>query len=275
MSDGLPTLIREATAADYPRVAELFEEMHGPLPVASENEWSSQLAAHTLCLECDGVVQGYVLGFGNAPRGHISQISVSASARGQGYGRALMIAMSRRFLSQGCTSWDLHVEEGNDPARRLYQSLGMKETHRSAWVQLDWSHLADLAGRVGPQPSQIRELAPLRDPLVADALRLAPGRLEGCRRRPGAHLLELIETEGERILGVAAYFPQVHLVAPLRAPTPEQAIALLGELVPVAGESKVRIVVDDQDNLILLLRGAGGEVVYDAHHMEGTLVDAR
>ena len=65
---------------------------------------------------------------------YISGIAVEEEARGQGIGRALMIAADRRAEELDCPSISLIVFEQNEGAKRLYDRLGFKETARRAVV---------------------------------------------------------------------------------------------------------------------------------------------
>lgn len=56
--------------------------------------------------------------------GFVFDIIIDADARCRGYGRATMLAAEQFFRSQGKTGVALHVAEGNDTARGLYESLG-------------------------------------------------------------------------------------------------------------------------------------------------------
>ncbi len=65
---------------------------------------------------------------------YISGIAVEEEVRGQGIGRALMIAADRRAEELDCRSISLIVFEQNEGAKRLYDRLGFKETARRAVV---------------------------------------------------------------------------------------------------------------------------------------------
>ena len=59
---------------------------------------------------------------------YIYDIEVDESARGQGFGRDIMVAAEAEAGEMGCTSIALNVFGGNAPAIRLYQSLGFEVT---------------------------------------------------------------------------------------------------------------------------------------------------
>ena len=58
--------------------------------------------------------------------GFVFDIIVDARVRGQGYGRATMVAAEEFFRARGRSRVSLHVLGGNDVARALYESLGYR-----------------------------------------------------------------------------------------------------------------------------------------------------
>ncbi len=91
-------------------------------------------AGHRLLLaEADGTVVGRLWISPDSPAwpkgtGFVYDIEVEESARGKGYGRDIMVAAEAVARDMGCTSLALNVFAGNDPAMRLYQSLGFQVT---------------------------------------------------------------------------------------------------------------------------------------------------
>ncbi|MFI9816948.1 GNAT family N-acetyltransferase [Saccharothrix variisporea] len=94
---------------------------------------------------------GDVVGFGEVRRGgevvaavrgavvgdllHIARLAVAAPARRSGLARALMGALAAWGLERGATRCALQVAEHNEPALRLYASLGCTEHHRyQYWI---------------------------------------------------------------------------------------------------------------------------------------------
>ncbi len=68
--------------------------------------------------------------------GYIYDIEVHEKHRGQGYGRATMLAGIERARELGADSLGLHVFGHNAPARALYRSLGFVETNVSMSLEL-------------------------------------------------------------------------------------------------------------------------------------------
>jgi len=53
--------------------------------------------------------------------------------RGRGYAKAVVSALTRRALSTGAVA-GLHVEASNEPAKRLYETLGYRVTRSRTWI---------------------------------------------------------------------------------------------------------------------------------------------
>jgi len=64
-------------------------------------------------------------------------IAVVASHRRQGIGRRLLAGLLDASLAQGCPALSLSVSE-NNPARRLYESVGFThvERHQGSWTMI-------------------------------------------------------------------------------------------------------------------------------------------
>lgn len=75
----------------------------------------------------DGEILAYLLLLRRGTTGRIYSIAVSAKAQGQGLGRALCTDAERVARDQGLERLRLEVRVDNQPALRLYQSLGYRE----------------------------------------------------------------------------------------------------------------------------------------------------
>lgn len=73
---------------------------------------------------------------GGRTEGFIYDIEVLEQFRGQGYGRATMLAGIERARELGAETVGLHVFGHNAPARALYRSLGFVETNVSMSLEL-------------------------------------------------------------------------------------------------------------------------------------------
>jgi GNAT superfamily N-acetyltransferase len=61
----------------------------------------------------------------------LEDLYVDATARGAGLGRALIEATLDRARARGCRRLELDVNEANDTALRLYESVGLSATANS------------------------------------------------------------------------------------------------------------------------------------------------
>lgn len=93
--------------------------------------WSE--AAIRASLERDGVcgfvsepLRGFALGSLAGDEAEILTLAVEKDARGQGLGRALVVALLERLRGQGARRVSLEVRSRNAPAIALYRSLGFE-----------------------------------------------------------------------------------------------------------------------------------------------------
>ena len=90
-----------------------------------ENELSLWLVAK------DGdTVLGYVGSQSVLDEADMMNLAVCDCARRQGIGRTLVLALCARLDEKGVTSLTLEVRESNEPAIRLYTSLGFAQVGR-------------------------------------------------------------------------------------------------------------------------------------------------
>ncbi|MEW2138215.1 GNAT family N-acetyltransferase [Streptomyces sp. NPDC005409] len=73
-------------------------------------------------------------GLGSVP--YVYDVRVVPEHRGRGHGRSLMLLAERAALAGGGRHLGLYVVEGNTPARRLYASLGYRDTTVNAVKEL-------------------------------------------------------------------------------------------------------------------------------------------
>jgi ribosomal-protein-alanine N-acetyltransferase len=73
---------------------------------------------------------GFVMSRQAADEAEILSIVVSPAGRGDGLGRELLAAHLARLAEQGAIHVFLEVEEGNEPAERLYRHFGFREVGR-------------------------------------------------------------------------------------------------------------------------------------------------
>jgi len=125
----------------------LYAEAFGPRPNklrhwrAMRADPDHRPALDLVAVASDGRLAGFcycsIAGFEasnlpNAP-GRTEPIAVSGHARGQGLGRALVVAGLRALQHEGASAVLLTTEADNAGAHRLYSSLGYRELYRARW----------------------------------------------------------------------------------------------------------------------------------------------
>jgi ribosomal-protein-alanine N-acetyltransferase len=79
------------------------------------------------CASINGKFAGFILSRRAADEAEILTIAVSDKQRGHGAGRALLDLHLRRLAGMGARAVFLEVEEGNEPALRLYRRAGFRQ----------------------------------------------------------------------------------------------------------------------------------------------------
>lgn len=77
--------------------------------------------------ELDGKVAGYCIVYFVLDEGEIARVAVDNSCRRQGVGRSILEQVEKMCQAKGIIRLMLDVREGNDSARKFYQSLGFEE----------------------------------------------------------------------------------------------------------------------------------------------------
>jgi ribosomal-protein-alanine N-acetyltransferase len=80
--------------------------------------------ARYLVAERAGVILGYAGAWMVLDEGHVTNIAVEKSARGQGIGRMLTAGLLQYAANLGVSYMTLEVRAGNQTAQNLYRSLG-------------------------------------------------------------------------------------------------------------------------------------------------------
>ena len=134
-------IIREATAADVPALADLhvrtFNETHGPGPTYEirERQWREAFQSADgswFCFVVEGEA-GKLVGFAKGKpydhadlpgfAGELNKIYLLREYHRRGLGRRLLGHVARRFLEQGIASMLLFGDAQN-PSNRFYEGLG-------------------------------------------------------------------------------------------------------------------------------------------------------
>ncbi len=263
------TTVRPARLDEYPAFARLFPMLGTTDPLASPERWASDLGPQTLFAERDGLVVGYLYGQALSTMGYVRHVVVAPEARGAGVGRALMLSAAEVFRDRGCERWCLNVRPDNDPALRLYRSLGMTEAYRSTAMVLAWDAVAGLPSP--PDAPSARPIGAADDEAVEGAFSLPSGQLAVSRAQLGRVLLGL--HDGERWVGAACFDPAFPGAFPFRVAGAREVRPLLEAMRPYAlpGHDRVRAVIDDGEAVVEGLAAAGAEVTMRLLHLEGTL----
>jgi ribosomal protein S18 acetylase RimI-like enzyme len=113
-------------------------------------QWARELAAPTpgstmlVAEDASGAAVGFVWlkterdYFSDMAVGHVIDIAVTREGEGRGVGRALLAAAERWAEDAGYPWLTLHVFEGNDRARRLYEKVG---------YEVEWTRMLKRVGR--------------------------------------------------------------------------------------------------------------------------------
>jgi predicted GNAT family N-acyltransferase len=115
---------RRATAADWPAVAALrtrvFVEEQG-VPAEIEQDVYDATAVHALAEDDEGRVVATGRLLVRDDRGVIGRMAVDASARGHGYGAAVLAELHRQAAALGLAEVELHAQL---TARGFYERAG-------------------------------------------------------------------------------------------------------------------------------------------------------
>ncbi len=122
-------IIRRMTLADVPAVHAIESATFAmPWPEGSfRKEMTENKTARYLVAERAGEVIAYAGAWLILDEGHITNIAVKQSERGQGVGRAVTEALMQYAANLGVAYMTLEVRKSNLAARCLYESLGFVE----------------------------------------------------------------------------------------------------------------------------------------------------
>ena len=82
--------------------------------------------ARYFCLELEGQVIGYMGLWFILDEGHITNIAITPSHRGQHWGEFLMRSVTEKMVKQGMERMTLEVRVSNSTAQSLYKRLGFE-----------------------------------------------------------------------------------------------------------------------------------------------------
>lgn len=124
MNEGIT--LRRMTLADVDAV-HLLEQATFAMPWSRASfveEMTRNACARYLVAEENGVVLGFAGAWIVLDEGHVTNIAVERSRRGQGIGRMLTQGLMQYAANLGVGYMTLEVRKSNLPAQALYQSLG-------------------------------------------------------------------------------------------------------------------------------------------------------
>ncbi len=126
----------------YPRDAAAMARLHAASFRRgwSEEEFSQLLADRAVLAHKavrSGVLTGFILSRVAAGEAEILSVAVARRAQGRGIAGQLLAAHLGRVAGMGADALFLEVDEGNEPARRLYARAGFREVGRRAGYYQD------------------------------------------------------------------------------------------------------------------------------------------
>ena len=267
--------IEPAKNADYALFRRLFEELETGDPVTPEAEFERNIVPNMLVARAPaGEALGYVFAelFGHAC--YVRHIVTSPPARKKGVGRALLAKVAAQAAARGARQLELNVKLENHAAIRLYESFGMRAVYETVVLRLAWRDL--------PPPKRALSVLEVDAALAREVearFAMPAGLIVGHAASP-LHVVRAIQ-EGATICAVGSFRPSFPGVFPLRAETPDQALAVLAALCPHAVDIQdserpwrsrgVQIAVEDALETAATLIAAGGREVFRIAHMQGPI----
>ena len=153
--------IRPASAEDSTLVLQLITDLaiyekaeDAVIATVSDIEqtlFGEDSTTRALICEINGHAVGFAVYFFNystwlGKRGlYLEDLFVSPEFRGQGAGKALLVALAKIAVSNHCGRFEWSVLDWNEPAIKFYQSLGAKPQNEWVSYRLTGQALADLA----------------------------------------------------------------------------------------------------------------------------------
>lgn len=132
--------LRPATRADIPQILDFIRGLAEYEKLAHEavatpalletHLFGERPAAEVVIAEADGVPVGFALFFHSfstflgQPGLYLEDLFVLPGHRGLGIGRRLMVHLAQLAVARGCGRFEWSVLDWNEPAIRLYRSLG-------------------------------------------------------------------------------------------------------------------------------------------------------
>ncbi len=120
-------VIRTMTAEDLPVVFDIELASYSmPWGIDTFRGLLRRRDAEALVAEQHGRILGYAIYWWVVDQAELGNVAVTASARGQGIGAALVMAVLARAARRAVREVFLEVRPSNPTARRLYERLGFR-----------------------------------------------------------------------------------------------------------------------------------------------------
>ena len=135
MNDWLQRLTGRAPPRLLPAAPQHASDIAALHAQAFRRGWSEQQVEALLtdravvgdCASVNGKFAGFILSRRAADEAEILSVAVPDKQRGHGLGRALLDLHLRRLVGLGTRAVFLEVEEGNEPALKLYRRAGFRQ----------------------------------------------------------------------------------------------------------------------------------------------------
>ncbi|HEY1192167.1 MAG TPA: GNAT family N-acetyltransferase [Gemmata sp.] len=154
-------MIRPAVPDDLPTIVKLirdlaeYEKLSHAVVLSEENLgrhlFGPRPYAEVLMAEDAGAVVGFALFFHNystfngKPGIYLEDVFVVPEARGQGHGKALLVALAKLAVERDCSHMQWSVLNWNEPSIRFYESLGANPMDEWTVYRVRGEALAKLA----------------------------------------------------------------------------------------------------------------------------------
>lgn len=224
--------------------------------------WDEKYREHTIFLETQaGELVAYALTLPYGTRGDVRQIVVYPEWRGRGVGREIMAAVASKLRGQGCREWRLEVRSNNEPAIRLYRSVGMKVLHELVTVRLARA-AAERFAETRSGRLRVDLVDPAHDRELEARFDLGEGQL--ARWRVARSNPEMWQIGGAALAHYTKQFaPDFSLLFPFRAPDADHAAHLVARACATGMLDVVETLLVDR-TVVDALRTAGAR---DKEHM--------
>ncbi len=252
--------ISPATKDDYGAFVRLFAELGVPEPAPFDD----LIFLASIVARRAGVIVGYAWWRPRGERLHVVYLITDPAHVRTGVGRALMRSIAETGKREGFREWLLNVKPENTPARRLYESFGMRASFESTSMELAWADVIKL-----PETSlRATELLATDEARFELAMHLAPREVTTARGILGRLAFCVQDDRGPA--GLAVFDPSFPGAPIFRARDAHAARALLEAMSVHVRHASARLMVEDA-RLVEILTKIGASPVLQVLRMEGTI----